>query len=75
MSQLTLTYLYDFPPIILWLVLKTFLDVSRQTVSKWETGESIPDFNKIKPICEYFGITTDELITGSQNIVEQKERR
>ena len=49
------------------------LDVSRQTVSKWETGESIPDFNKIKPICEYFGITTDELITGSQNIVEQKK--
>ena len=49
------------------------LDVSRQTVSKWETGESMPDFNKIKPICEYFGITTDELITGSQNIVEQKK--
>ena len=49
------------------------LDVSRQTVSKWETGESMPDFNKIKPICDYFGITTDELITGSQNIVEQKK--
>lgn len=49
------------------------LDVSRQTVSKWETGESMPDFNKIQPICEYFGITTDELITGSQNIVEQKK--
>ena len=49
------------------------LDVSRQTVSKWETGESMPDFNKVKPICDYFGITTDELITGSQNIVEQKK--
>ena len=49
------------------------LDVSRQTVSKWETGESMPDFNKIQPICDYFGITTDELITGSQNIVEQKK--
>ena len=49
------------------------LDVSRQTVSKWETGESMPDFNKIKPICDYFGITTDELITGSQNIVEKKK--
>ena len=49
------------------------LDVSRQTVSKWETGESMPDFNKIQPICDYFGITTYELITGIQNIVEQKK--
>ena len=53
--------------------LASALDVSRQTVSKWETGESMPDFNKIQPICDYFGITTDELITGSQNIVEQKK--
>ena len=49
------------------------LDVSRQTISKWETGESTPDFNKICPLCEYFGITTDELIAGKQNIVEAKK--
>lgn len=48
------------------------LDVSRQTVSKWETNQSIPDFNKIVPICEYFGITTDELLTGNKNILEAK---
>lgn len=56
--------------------LANVLDVSRQTVSKWETGESMPDFNKICPLCEYFGITSDELITGKQNIIEaQKENR
>ena len=56
--------------------LANVLDVSRQTVSKWETGESMPDFNKICPLCEYFGITTDELITGNKNIVEaQKENK
>ena len=49
------------------------LDVSRQTISKWETGESTPDFNKICPLCEYFGITTDELIAGKQNIIEAKK--
>lgn len=48
------------------------LDVSRQTVSKWETNQSIPDFNKIVRICEYFGITTDELLTGNKNILEAK---
>jgi transcriptional regulator with XRE-family HTH domain len=43
--------------------LANVLDVSRQTVSKWETGESMPDFNKICPLCEYFGITSDELLS------------
>lgn len=49
------------------------LDVSRQTVSKWETNQSMPDFDKIVPLCEYFGITTDELLTGSKDIIETKE--
>ena len=48
------------------------LDVSRQTISKWETNQSMPDFDKIVPLCEYFGITTDELLTGNSNIVEAK---
>ena len=46
------------------------LGVSRQAVSKWETGESTPDFDKIIPLCDFFGITSDELISGKQNIVE-----
>jgi transcriptional regulator with XRE-family HTH domain/uncharacterized membrane protein YuzA (DUF378 family) len=46
------------------------LGVSRQTVSKWETGESSPDFDKIIPLCNFFGITSDELLSGKQNIVE-----
>ena len=49
------------------------LDVSRQTISKWETGESTPDFNKICPLCEYFGITSDELLSGKQKIIEAKK--
>lgn len=49
------------------------LDVSRQTISKWETNQSIPDFDKIVPICNYFGITTDELLTGSKDIVEAQK--
>lgn len=42
--------------------LASVLNVSRQTVSKWETGESNPDFDKIVPLCDFFGITTDELM-------------
>ena len=49
------------------------LDVSRQTISKWETNQSMPDFDKIVPLCNYFGITTDELLTGRKDIVEAKQ--
>lgn len=42
------------------------LNVSRQTVSKWELGESSPDFNKIVPLCDVFGITTEELLRGKK---------
>lgn len=53
--------------------LANVLDVSRQTVSKWETDQTTPDFDKIIPLCEYFGITSDELLTGNQNIKEAKQ--
>ena len=49
------------------------LDVSRQTISKWETDQSTPDFDKIIPLCEYFGITSDELLTGNSNIKEARK--
>ena len=42
------------------------LNVSRQTISKWETNQSTPDFDKIIPICELFEISTEELLTGKK---------
>ena len=40
------------------------LNVSRQSVSKWETDASIPDLDKLVALSELFGITLDELIKG-----------
>lgn len=40
------------------------LNVTRQTVSKWETNQSTPDFDKIAPLCELYGITPNELLIG-----------
>lgn len=37
------------------------LDVSRQSVSKWETDTSIPDLDKLIKLCDVFGISLDEL--------------
>lgn len=37
------------------------LHVTRQTVSKWETDQSMPDFDKVVPICNLYEISTEEL--------------
>lgn len=47
--------------------LASILNVSRQTVSKWETDQTTPDFDKIIPICDFYGITCDELFKGIKN--------
>ena len=38
------------------------LNVSRQTISKWEVGESTPDMEKLAAISELFDISLDELV-------------
>ena len=38
------------------------IGVSRQTLSKYETGESLPDIEKCKVLADVFGITVDDLI-------------
>lgn len=42
------------------------LNVTRQTISKWETDQSTPDFDKIVPLCELYEITADQLLTGKR---------
>ena len=38
------------------------LDVSRQSISKWEGAQSIPDMNKILKLSEVFSVSTDYLL-------------
>lgn len=40
------------------------LNVTRQTVSKWELDQSTPDFDKVVPICKLYNISSEELLTG-----------
>lgn len=52
------------------------LEVSRQSVSKWETNASTPDLDKLVKLSRFFGVTLDELVTGdtppqSESSVEQ----
>lgn len=43
------------------------MNVSRQTVSKWENGTAMPDFKKLNALAEYFGVTMDELLAFSND--------
>ena len=43
------------------------IGVSRQTLSKYETGESLPDIEKCAGIAEAFGVTVDDLINYNKS--------
>ena len=38
------------------------MQVSRQTISKWETGLSYPDFTRLVMLSDFFDMTLDELV-------------
>ena len=40
------------------------LDVSRQTVSKWERGAAAPELERLRAMAEFFGVSLDELVGG-----------
>ena len=50
------------------------LNVSRQTISKWETNTTIPDADNIVAISKLFNITTDELLDYRVETVQKKKQ-
>lgn len=60
--------------------LADYLSISRQTISKWELGKSLPDVENIIRLCDYFNISADVLIGRKkpsffENLFRGKERR
>lgn len=48
------------------------IGVSRQAVSKWESEQSLPDIDKIIAVSEFFGVSTDYLLKGVENVTKQE---
>jgi len=44
------------------------MSVSRQSVSKWEMDQALPQIDKVLQICEIFNVTADELLQDKLNI-------
>lgn len=49
------------------------LGVSRQTVSKWETDETLPDIRQTKRLSVLYGLTLDDLVEFDADVQELQE--
>lgn len=47
------------------------LNVSRQTVSKWEVGDSTPDMEKLVAISDLFEVSLDQLVMGKESVMNE----
>lgn len=47
------------------------IHVSRQSVSKWETGKNYPSIEMIIELSDLFGITIDEMLRSDKELTEQ----
>jgi len=50
------------------------LDVSRQSVSKWESGAAYPEIEKLLAMCEMFSCTMDELLRQDVQAIEESKQ-
>ncbi|MEE1198939.1 MAG: phosphoglucosamine mutase [Acutalibacteraceae bacterium] len=51
------------------------LSVSRQSVSKWEMDQALPQIDKILQLCELFKVSSDELLYDSITINRSNEKK
>ena len=55
--------------------LADMLEVSRQSVSKWENNMAVPELDKIIRMSEIFGVTVDSLVKGEEESSTQETQR
>ena len=46
--------------------------VSRQAVSKWESGQSVPDLERVMTMSDFLGVITDYILKGIEPVVTEK---
>ena len=51
------------------------LGVSRQSVSKWESGSAYPEMDKTLQLCKMFNVNIDDLLNNDLNLVEERKEQ
>ena len=49
------------------------LGITNKAVSKWETGEAMPETAQLLPLAEILGVSVDELLRGERRITEEEK--
>ena len=42
------------------------LHVSGKTVSRWETGQTLPDYEQMQALCEIYSVRLEEILVGKR---------
>ena len=50
------------------------LFVSEKTISKWENGNGVPDTSILQKLCEIFGVSLNELLSGERVSEDNKKQ-
>ena len=51
------------------------LEVSKQSISKWELDKAVPGIDKIIRMCELYGVTSDYLLMGKEDTASAESQR
>jgi transcriptional regulator with XRE-family HTH domain len=51
------------------------IGVSRQSISKWELGQALPEVDKIVQLSQLFGVSTDSLLHGEKPMYNKPSRQ
>lgn len=54
--------------------LAELLDVSRQSISKWESGQNYPEIDKLIKLSDLFDITLDDLVKDKASKFKDEEK-
>ena len=50
------------------------LGVTDRAISKWENGRGMPDYSLLKPICDLFDISVNELLSGKRLSIKELKK-
>lgn len=50
------------------------LGVSRQAVSRWELGQTLPDIPNLLQLCELFGVNADYLVRDEEQVTAKSDQ-
>lgn len=50
------------------------LHISNKTISKWETGQALPDILSLKALAELYDVTVDEILNGQKDFKESPKK-